>query len=355
MAQQSSLSYFAQIGRQAILFGAIALVVLIVGRSVLSFVVTTYTRLNPPPPPPPTLGFGLLPKPVFPVQETDSRPSTIELGTIGNRFPSYPNQIRVYLMRSAQPNLLALDRSKEVAATFGFVFPPEKISQEVYRWRRSAPLPATLEMDIVHQTIDLEVDWASSVTLLDKRLIPNEQQATLEMRTIMRGANILQDDIATATPRLTYLKALAGQLKPVESISQADFVQVDVNRVDLNGEETVTAYPNKGVIRIIFSGSREKDERILLFESDYAEVDWLTAETYPLLSPQLAFQALQAGEGYIIQAPQDGSDTAIVRGVRLAYYEPITPQEYFQPVYVFDGDAGFRAIVPALSGVSFTQ
>lgn len=355
MANGSSLSHFAQIGRQAIIFAIVAILVLIVGRSVLTFAVNTYVRLNPPPPPAPTMGFGSLPKPIFPTQEVVERPTTFELGTVGNRFPSYSTQTRVYHMRSAQPNLLALDRSKEVASALGFVFPPEKISQEIYRWRRSAPLPATLEIDIVHQTVDLEADWASSVTLLDKRLIPNEQQAALEMRTIMRSANILQDDIATATPKVTYLKALAGQLKEVESVSQADFVRTDVNRVDTNGNETVTAYPDKGVVRIIFSGSRDKDERVLLFESDYAEVDWLTFETYPMLAPQLAFQALQAGEGYVVRAPQDGSKNAIVRNVRLAYYEPITPQEYLQPVYVFEGDAGFRAIVPALSGVSFAR
>ncbi len=349
MAQSSdySLTNFAKYGRLAVIYGVIALVVLIVGRSVLSTSVNILSALNPPPTPGPTMGFGYLPRPAFPNQLADERPESYELQTVGQRLPSFGSQIPVYFMPSAQPSLLALDSAKETAASLGFVFAPEKISAEEYRWRRGTPIPATLEMDIVTRHMDLSVDWASSVSLLDKKMIPTPSQLTVETRSLLRSANLLPADIATAEPKITYIRALGGELQPVSSVSEADFVQVDIYRLAPNAYPTVTSEAGKGVIRVLYSGSREQGERVLNLESQYSTVDWSNFETYPLQPAQLAWQALQAGDGYVVSAPTDGG-TAIVRQVALGYYEPSQAQNYYQPVYVFSGDNGFRAYVSAL-------
>ena len=41
--------------------------------------------------------------------------------------------------------------------------------------------------------------------------------------------------------------------------------------------------------------------------------------------------------------------TATVRTVTLAYYDSLDPQNYLQPVFVFEGDDGFLAYVPAVA------
>ena len=38
----------------------------------------------------------------------------------------------------------------------------------------------------------------------------------------------------------------------------------------------------------------------------------------------------------------------MIRKVSLAYFEPVTPAQFLQPVYVFEGDRGFAAYVPAI-------
>ncbi|MCD8546300.1 hypothetical protein LRY64_03000 [Candidatus Woesebacteria bacterium] len=341
-----SLTNFAKYGRLAVIYGLIGLVVLIVGRSLLSTSVSVFKALNPPPTPGPTMGFGYLPKPAFPNQIAEDRPTSYRLDTVGQTLPNFGTQVPVYFMPSAQPNLLALDSAKETAASLGFVFAPEKISAEEYRWRRSTPIPATLEMNIVTKHLDLDVDWASSVSLLDKKNVPTPEQLTLETRSLLRSANLLPADIATASPDITYIRALGGELQPVSSVSEADFVRVDIFRLAPNDFPTVTSEQDRGVIRVLFSGSREQGERVLRLESDYSSVDWSNFETYPLQSAQLAWQALQAGEGFIVTPPR--GDEAVIREVTLAYYEPTQLQNYYQPVYVFSGDDNFRAYVPAL-------
>jgi hypothetical protein len=352
MAQKSApprldLSNMSRWGRNTIKYGIILIILFIVGRFALMTGIQIYKTLNPPPPAPPTMGFGRIPAPAFPAQLPGDRPSTIRLETVGQRLPNYGIKAEVYFMPSAQPNLLALDRAKQQAATLGFVFEPEKVSNTNYRWRRTQPLPAILEIDTVYSTFDLEADWASSVTLLENTIIPDQRQASSELRTLLRSLTLLNTDVATAEPRLTYLKALAGETRPAESLSEADFTLLNLYRNTANSFPTVTSIAGQGVIQLLLSGSREQGERILEFHSDYLPVDWTSAETYPLITGTEAWQLLQSGQGYVTS--KGTGDTATVRTVYLAYYEPFRPQNYFQPVYVFEGDGGFQALVPALN------
>lgn len=346
-----SLTKIARYGRKGVIYGAIVVAVLIIGRSFLSTSVSIYKALNPPPTPAPTMGFGYLPRPSFPTQLSEDKPTEYVLETVGQSLPAFNTQIPVYFMPSAQPSLLALDNARETAASLGFIFQPEKISAEEYRWRRSTPIPATLEMNIVTRHLELTVDWASSVSLLGKKMIPTPQQLTLETRGLLRSANLLPADVATSEPKISYIRALAGETQPVSSVSEADFVQVDIYRFAPNNFPTVTSEKDHGVIRVLFSGSRDQGERVLRLVSNYSPVDWSNFETYPVQSTQLAWRALQAGEGFVVSAPSNGR--AVIREVALAYYEPSQAQNYFQPVYVFSGDDGFRAYVPALDARVF--
>lgn len=349
----TSLSLIGSYARQGLKFGLIFIVLFIVGRSVLEFSVSLYKSLNPPPPEPPTMAFGLLPPIQFPNQSEKDRPKSYVLDTVGQALPDYGIKLPVYFMPTAQPNLLALDRAREQASALEFVLPPEKLSNEQYRWRRDDPFPRTLEMDVVHGTLELKADWSSSVDLLSRKEIPNPSQLTGEMRTLLRNANILSPDIATAAPQITYVRAIGGELRPAQSVSDADFVQLDLFREVPGGFPTVTSERNHGVVRLMFSGSRQKGERVLLLESKYYPVLWSTFETYPPQAAALALQALQAGGGYITHPIQ--KETATIRKVYVAYFEPTTPQNYFQPVYVFEGDDNFQAVVPALDPRVFSQ
>lgn len=352
-ANEQSLSTIAQYGRKTILYGVLLLLAFMVGRTLLRVAVQTYKELNPPAPAAPTMGFGKLPQIIFPNQTAQEKPSEIILETVGGQLPGAGPTLPVFFMPAAQPDLLAFDRAKEKAASLGFVFPPEQISTHVYRWRRTLPIPSTLEMNIITGISEIKTDWASSLTLLDEKKIPEPSQLTLEARTLLRSANMLPDDIATSEGEITYIMALAGETRPVSSINEADFVELDLYRVTPVGLPTITAYPDQGVVEVLFSGSREQGQRVLSLEYDYYPVSWQTFETYPIWTSRQAFQALQAGEGFVIAGPK--GKPATVRQAYLAYFEPIQEVNYFQPVWVFTGDDGFTAVVPALNPEVFAQ
>ena len=350
-ASSPTLSDISYYGRQAVKVGLLFFVLFTVGRVFLASAVDLYRRLNPPPPAPPTRGFGLLPAPAFPNQTMADRPQQFRLETVGQALPTFGDQAPVFFMPSAQASLVAVDRAKEKASALTFQLAPEKVSNTLYRWRRTSPIPATLEIDAVYGTINLKVDWPSTPALLEKKLIPTPQSLTTETRTLLRNLQFDQPDIATASPQITYIKALGGEVRAVSSVSEADFVRVDLFRSTPTGRPTITHQKGRGVIQVLYSGSRDEGERILSLDSSYAPVDQTVFETYPLQSPVAAWQQLQAGQGYVSDKGID--PTAVIRSLSLAYYEPATPQNYFQPVYVFEGDQGFQALVPAIDPANF--
>ena len=80
----------------------------------------------------------------------------------------------------------------------------------------------------------------------------------------------------------------------------------------------------------------------------YWPIDLSTSATYGLITSDQAWSLLQSGQGYIARYPTSGN-TVTVRNIYLGYYDSYDPQTYLQPVFVFEGDNGFLAYVPAVA------
>lgn len=341
-----SLTDATRVGRAVVKYGGIALVVLIVGRVFLTSFIAFWKAKNPPPPPPPTVGFGQLPALNFPTQEVED-PVQYQLETPSGGVPKFGDRAKVLLMKRSTANLLADQRAKEIAATYDFVFAPETFGSETYRWRKSQPLNAQLEMNIFTHHFTLTTDYQSRPELLAQNNLPDDYQAVQSVKQFLDRADLLSDDIATASGEIVYLKSLGGELAPAVSYSDADFIQVDLNRVPVDGQDRVYGSEGyKGSIHAIVSGFFGGADNVVELEYTYQPVDYQQVETYPLRSAQQAWKILQSGEGYI--ASGQDLETAVIRKVELGYYEATAEQEYLQPIYVFPGDNDFLGYVPAL-------
>jgi hypothetical protein len=227
----ANLSDVAFAARLLIKYGAIALVFLMVGRVVLNFSTDLYRRLNPPKPPGPTYGFGTLPEIEFPISSIT--PATYKLELRSGTLPTLENQLPVYFMPKPQVSLLSLDESKQVASALGFVFAPEETSETAFRWRRTSPLPATLDMDIISKQFSMRVDWASEPTFLSQKTLPQQTTAILNSREILQESGLVSPDIATSEARVTFLRAFGNGFTPAVSFSEADFIRVDIFRTPI--------------------------------------------------------------------------------------------------------------------------
>lgn len=345
---EPNLTYITEIGRKAVKYFAIGLVVLIVGRMLLTGLVTLWKIINPEPPPPPTVGFGKLPAIDFPLSKEKSRPKTYRLETANGKLPSFSDRAKVFFMPASAPSLLADQRAKEIAATYDFVFQPDILDERTYRWVRSSPLETSLTMDIQNLNFKLNTDFLTRPELIVNTLPPDKTSAIRTVKSFLDDADLLPDDMATASATTTYLKSLGSQLKTAVSVSDADFIKVDLNRGAIDDEFFIyTDEGETGIVSAILTGVLESSQSIVQLQYYYHPADYEQIETYPLKDVRLAWQELQAGEGFVVKAGD--SDEAVIREVALAYFDSYDEQPYLQPIYVFAGDDGFLAYVSAVS------
>lgn len=334
------------IGRKVVKFGVITIVVLIVGRFLLTAAVNYWRAVNPPPPPPPTVGFGVLPPIEFP--PSNGEVSSYQLETATGGLPSFGDRAKVFFMPQANLGLLSDERAKQVAQEFDFLFAPEVLDSTTYRWTKTQPLESTLEMNISDLNFLLSTDFLSRPELLSNADLPEGFEAANRVKNMLRSANMLPSDVATASAETVYLRALGGELQPAVSLSDADYVQVDLNRTPIDGQFRMFT-PNglQGAIQGIVSGAfGNSNDSVVQLDNSYHEVDYSQMHTYPLRSVETAWSLLQSGEGFI--ANPGTSPTAVIRNVQLGYFDSFDPQLYLQPIYVFEGDGGFLGFVPAL-------
>lgn len=351
MAQEQAgptLTSITYAGRQTVKFGLIFLVILMVGRITINAFVAYWKATHPEPPPPPTVGFGLLPPIKFPAQTEDDKPISYKLETATGTTPDFGDRAKVFFMPKATASLLADQSAKATAAKLDYVFEPQALTTELYRWNRSQPLLSTLEMNIRTNSFKITSNYLSLPELLVNKQVPSGFEAINRVKTMLKRADLLADDVATASGEIVYLKSLGGELAPAVSQSDADFIQVDLNRYPVDGIfRMYTPEGYIGSITAILTGAFESRDSIVELFYNYHQVDYEQVHTYPLRTSQSAWQILQAGEGYI--AVKGSDDAAVVRTVSLGYFDSFEEQEYLQPVYVFENaDSGFVGYVPAL-------
>jgi len=334
-------------GRMFVKYGVIVIVGLMVGRVLLNASVAYWKATHPKPPPPPTVGFGKLPKINFPTQISEDTPSEYNLEMPTNSFPVFGDRAKVFLIPATNPSLLADQAVKKVAAQFRFVFEPESINSRTYRWTRSQPLETSIDIDVQTQNFSLKTDYLARPELLLNNNLPENYEAVDKIKSFLDSADLLGSDIASSAGKVTYLKSLGGELTEAFSLSDADFVKIDLDRYPVDEKyEMYSPNGEDGIISAIITGVISGTGGIVDIDYRYNPTDPTELETYPIRSTRDAWKTLQGGEGYI--ANKGENETAVVRDVVLGYYDDWEQQDYLQPIYVFIGDDGFIGYVPAI-------
>lgn len=335
-------------GRLLVKYGLAFLVFLMVGRVLLNAFVNYWKATHPAPPPPPTVGFGILPNLVFPPQEEADKPQSYSL-EMAYGIKEITDRAKVFLVTKSAANLLADEKVKKIASIYGFIFTPEVIADKTYRFTKNNPLDMSLEISSVDFTFTLESNFLSRPDLLTSGgKLPEEFEAVERVKTFVDSADLLGSDIATASGKITFLKSIGGELKSTFSLSDADFLQIDLNRNPIDQLYKVyTSDGDKGIISAKLTAAFSSNNAVVEMDYFYRQVDYLNFETYPLRTAKSAWNLVQAGDAYIINGK--GLKEAVVREVELAYYDSFDEQTYLQPIYVFKGDNNFMAFVPAIN------
>lgn len=343
----STLGETAIVARKAIKFGGIALVVLMVGRVILTATYNYYKQLNPDPPPPPDVKWGKLPKLVFPQKEQPALQYRLETRTTG--LPTnLPTQFKVYFMPIKKPSLLAYDAAKSVAERLDFVGEPTKLAESQYRWDTAEPFSSTLTIDIITGAFILDRKWQEDPTMIVPTLTFTDEEATEKLYSLLSRVELLPADIKEGTSIVNNVKADKDQIVSAVSRSQSHFVRVNLYRKDVEGVNVVFPKSDRGPISAILALQREESRQFINLDYNYYPVDLETSSVYPIMTVAEAWKRLQAGSGYVVYAKSNVANVT-VRDITIEFYDAEEPQQYMQPVFVFRGDDGFVGLVPAVT------
>jgi hypothetical protein len=345
MATLTETAYYT---RRVIKYGTLALIFFIIFKYAFGVVSNVWRQLHPPPPPPPTVAFGKLPAIVFPEQQNLPKLS-YRLETIQGRVPELEKIGKVYFMPHPAPNLLAFDRAKEAAKKMGFTAPPRSVSPTVYQWSNQATPPTTLEMNIVNGNFTMRYAYENDQALFNQTNLPSTEQAATEAKNFLGTNKLLTDDLKAGRVEFAYLRFAPPTLITAISLSEADFVRVNIFRADQDELRILPPDPKNALVSFLFSGSREVGKRILEVNYTHYPLEKNTLATYPLKTSTQAWSELQSGGGYIANLGQNEKGEITIRRVYLAYFDTETPQSFLQPIFVFEGDQEFFAYVAAVS------
>jgi hypothetical protein len=344
----ASLTQTAILTRKIIRFTIYFIIFLIIGRIALGLAITLIQKLFPSPPPAPTVQFGKLPSLSFPIGN-NTPPLTYIVQTPEGGLPTLASQAKVYFMPQSHSDLLALDNTKQKAASLGFAGTPKQITPTIYEFTNGL---STLEMNIVTGTFSIGFNLNADQSPLTQ-IPPTANIASGVAKNFMSQASLLPDDLSGPVTE-EYLKVQNKQLVTAISQSEGNLIKINFFRRSYDKLISVTPNPNQGNVWFVLSGSNEQSKQIIGAQYYYYPVDVTRFETYPLKTADQAFKDLQANHGFIANLGQN-KNKVIIRRVYLAYYDAGVPEQFYQPVIVFEGDNGFVAYVPAVTSTYYGE
>ncbi|KKT73535.1 MAG: hypothetical protein UW68_C0007G0020 [Candidatus Collierbacteria bacterium GW2011_GWB1_44_6] len=343
--------------RKAIKWGGIGFVVITILWYIGVGAVNYYKLLNPPPLPPAGVEFSEIQAVNFP--ESKNRPKILlELPT--GTIPAFPDRMRVYWAPTRRSGFADSDRAIETATALGFLFKPLQPTETNYVWTNQDQLNSRLEMNIITGHFELTRQWQNNPTLATLGNFISDKVVITETENYLKRVGLLNED-AVGVEKVTYLKNDVGRLVNALSLSDADFVQIDIFRKNIDEidpesktKEVVASYPfyrtdpTKGLIRTVVTGSKIQNEKIISMDYEYTDIDYAKSGTYPIKTGEEAWAELSAGGGFVSPVgPKTGE--VKIRRIFLGYYDSNENQQYAMPIYVFLGDQGFTAYVSAIS------
>ena len=198
--------------RQLVKYGSVVLVILIILRIGFSIVKQWWQTSHPPPPLPASVSFGKLSKLPFPQQDKPS--FNFRLETVSGSTGEFDQLGNVYLVPVKSANLLALDRTKELARKMGFLFEPKAITETLYEWTKDEPIPATVRIDTITEHFSFEADWRVRPDLLSQARAPSEAESISIARNWLSSLRKLETDLAAGEAQVSYLKISGTEIVP---------------------------------------------------------------------------------------------------------------------------------------------
>ena len=302
-------------------------------------------------------------------------PQSLYINTIFDKLPP----IKLESTTAVQPKKFTLDtiegRPVTATATANIYFLPPAISKLGYRQRlvtmantlgfdtdltgyslndtqtqakyQEASQEATI--DIANFNFSYQYYINQNPRLFAFASIPSKNAAENTAVEFLRSLNKYPEELAQGRTNIIYIRYSPqnNELKVVDNPDEANMVEVDFYRADIDGVPVVspTYFNSQNYVVMVFGEDTPKivKAQIKFFDRSTEQVG-----VYPLKSGDEAWKELQAGKGFHVAATTEDEQGVNISKMFVGYLDPDISQDYIQPVYVFLGDKGYVGYVPAV-------
>lgn len=336
--------------RKYIIWLAVVFVGYLIIKSLIGFGIAYWKKTHPKPLPLPNVLFGKLPSPIFTNIATTSSGLKFTLESIEGRPPETTTAGKVYTMPKKLPTLLSSQRAKALAAKLGFTDEPIVSNMTFYHFTDPKDKLRTLDLDSTTMNFKLRYDYRKSPQIfthgqqLGKDAVEKEVKDFIQSNSLF-DASILNGVIMSDS--LMYDPA-AQVYFPAGNKSQIQVIRVNFFRGDLDGMKVLPPGFHQSYNYALYVPPLSFNWKILELYYTFWPIAFDDYATYPLRSSATAWQDLIDGYGVIVTMGKNSPDKIVIRNIYLAYYDSEEPQQYMQPIFVFEGDNDFIAYVPAI-------
>ena len=332
MSLTEASAFFKKSFKVALIMG----VTLTISWLLVGFLISTYQKINPSKEIP-TVLFGQLTSPIFPENKVTG--ISFVLDTVDSRLPKLPALLPVYPFAPRTPNLLDLDRSAEIAKSFGFSGAARQVNSETYVFTDPGTSSQEFRIDIVSKNFNLVTTNLNDPTI--SKSVPSDgvDQVALQARNVLDRENLMWEDLELGKDMVTYKKLLGGSYVNAGSPSEANAARVDIFRNGVAGYDLVGPKKDESLIYVILASGQ--NQRRSLVEIGYTYWNYFIdgSSTYPLLPISSAWEKVASGQATLIFPTIASFQEVRIQDIKIAYYQAQVHQTYLQPIYIFDGVA----------------
>jgi len=327
---------------------SIAFVCYLILKLLIGFAVDYIKSTTPVKTLPPNLRFGTLPRPKFINIVNSSSGLNITLENVEGRPPEATTVAKIYSMPNKMLTLLSPERAKQLANKLGFIKEPTHLNPNTYFFSDNNQ-QKTLSVDITNLNFHMKYDYSLNMKDIFKNIQFESQEITVATINNYLLSNFLFDASLInnlAKVELLHYASESSQLVPVDKIYTADAIRIDYFRNKIDNLRILPPTFDKSYNYVLYTPSQLTN--YLEISYTFWPVDYGDYATYPLISSEEAWKELLDGYGFVLNKGNINPNKIVVRKIYIAYYDSQEPQGFLQPIFVFEGDDGFVAYLPAI-------
>lgn len=289
--------------------------------------------------PKPNVEFGILPQPSFLNTDISSSNYAYSIDTPTGSLPTdFPEIVKVFFIPKSSITLLAPDKAKELAKTFGFRNGPEIKTSVEYSFDDGSEGRFLIDLETLNFKFKKNVASVSADPQNDPQdpTLPDQTQIAQNFKRLLSDTGLLKKDLEAGRTKVTYEN---------NSSQTAETAAVTLWQDDIEKLPIVTPSFSSALIKATVTKYQSSLTRYSALEYIYWPIDTTKFATYPVKTADEALEDLKSGNGVVALASK-GSEISLAE-VYLAYLLPEEYTPYLQPVYVFEGPS-FAGFVPAI-------